>query len=374
MKKAKILLVDDRDANLVALESVLDCFDVDLIMASSGKAAVQQALQNEFALILLDVQMPEMDGYQCAALLRSLKLSQHTPIIFITAVNRGDDYVFKGYQSGAVDFLYKPYDASILKSKVEVFIDLYNQKQELEESNSEKEALNKKLQEVNGRLQEFVGIVAHDLRSPLCTIFSTVDLIKRRKFDVEVTKQLISIIEATSKRGLVLVEELLGLAALDTGKVSLTLARIDTAALIDRAVHESELQVKAKGLTILARCQEQLFIQADENRLMQVLINLITNAAKFSQTGSSIEVGCETLGEEIKIWVKDSGIGIPAEMIPMLFDKTKQCSRLGTADEVGTGFGLPLAQELVVLHGSEITVISEPNNGSSFCFLMKPAT
>ncbi|HIL28354.1 MAG TPA: hybrid sensor histidine kinase/response regulator, partial [Micavibrio sp.] len=370
MNDARILMVDDRESNLIALESVLQCFDAELVKADCGKAAIQQALQHKFALILMDVQMPQMDGYQCATLLRSLKRSKFTPIIFITAVNRGDANVFKGYQSGAVDFLYKPYDPTILKRKVGIFLDLYSQKQALEESNCAKELLNQQLQDANERLQEFVGIVCHDLRSPLCTICSTADLIKRRKLDEKMREELMTIISQTSERGLELVEELLALAALGTGKVTLTKARLDTQELIHQAVQESQPQAKAKELTIVKQCQPQLFIHADQNRLMQVLINFITNAVKFSPSGACIEVGCEPSGDMIKLWVKDSGIGIPPEMLPKLFDKSQPCSRLGTANERGTGFGLPLAQELVELHGSVINVASAENTGSCFYFLI----
>lgn len=373
MHKMKILLVDDREANLIALECVLQHFEADLVTANCGKVAIQQALQHEFALILMDVMMPQMDGYQCATLLRSLKLSKHTPIIFITAADRDKNYVFKGYQSGAVDFLYKPYDAIILKSKVEVFLDLYNQKLTLKESNRARELLNRQLEEANEKLQEFVGIVSHDLRSPLASIFNMSEVLIRGHMDAEKNAKFITMIHDTSNRGLNLVKELLSLTAFGTGKVNLNIARVDTASLIQQAVAETYLQAESKGLGIVANYQNQLFIQADQHRLMQVLINLITNAVKFSPSGSKVEVGCKIFDEKVKLWVKDSGIGIPADLQPKLFDKSQKCSRPGTAGEEGTGFGLPLSQEIIELHGSSINVQSEENAGSCFYFLLENA-
>ena len=367
MDKPKILLVDDREANLMTLESLLTDMDVELTSVTSGRKAVNAATRCEYALIVLDVMMPNMDGFQTAGLIRSLKTNAHTPIIFVTAINREQKYVFKGYDAGAIDYIFKPIEAHIFKNKVKVLLNIHRQKCALEQANAEKDELNQKL-------QEFIGIVSHDLRNPLSSIYSFCSLcLDDDNWDEDEVKECIQLMQETSCRGLDMVKELLDLTALGSGKLTLKISDVDPCVLLEQAVSETTHHFKRKNLQLIQAMSPGLKVKADSSRIMQVLINLITNAVKFSSPGQAIEIGCREEHNRVLIWVKDQGIGIPEVMIPQLFDPRKTCSRRGTAGEQGTGYGLPLSNDIVKLHGSQITVSSRDQQGSQFSFSLAKA-
>jgi len=200
-EKIKILLVDDRPENLLALENILEDPELDIIKATSGNEALGLMLEHEFALVLLDVQMPEMDGFETAELMRGNERSKQTPIIFVTAINFEQKYVFKGYESGAVDYLFKPIDLYILKSKVKVFIELYKQKKSLEITTNDLKKTVEELKKANQKIIEqqkslieeeqlkvllqMAGATAHELNQPLMSLLGYIDLMKIYKDNPE---------------------------------------------------------------------------------------------------------------------------------------------------------------------------------------------
>ena len=364
MNKPKLLIVDDREENLLVLESVLSELDVELVRANSGMEALQCVARERFALVLMDVQMPEMDGFEAATLMRSIESTKDVPIIFVTAINREQEYVFKGYESGAVDYLFKPINADILKSKVNVFIGLYQKQYEIEK-------VNKQLAQSNQRMEEFVGIVAHDLRSPLGSIFSASDILLKGGLPEDVVKEFLTAMYDTAKRSMVMVNDLLELAALGTGKIHLNYTTFNMAELVESLIKENEYKSSAKSVSIVHDLDSSLCVNADVARLSQVISNLLTNAIKFSEKGTDVHLHLKKEADEVLLQVVDSGIGIPKSMIAELFNKEGRCSRYGTDGEKGTGFGLPLSQEIMRLHESKIDVESEEGKGSMFSIRLK---
>jgi response regulator RpfG family c-di-GMP phosphodiesterase len=231
--KPKVLIVDDRPANLVAMEHILGKLDVELVKAGSGNEALTQTLHQEFALILLDVQMPDIDGYEVAALLRAREATADIPLIFVTAINKENAHVFKGYEAGAVDYLFKPVNPDILRAKVEVFLRLHRQKQELIDRNTE--------------LDEFSYVASHDLQEPIRKIISFSQLLRDDVGDnlsEEAEEDMASIIDA-AQRMKDLIQDLLrlsraGRSAMEQERVSLDKCVEDAIDVLEQRIEDTQ--------------------------------------------------------------------------------------------------------------------------------------
>ncbi len=208
-EKPKILIVDDKKENLLVLETIFMNEPYEIIQAQSGNEALSHVISHNFAIILLDVQMPEMDGFETAELIRQNKLTSHIPIIFITAISKEKKFIFKGYKFGAVDFLCKPLEPEILKSKVKVFIDLFLQKRTIEEKNSQLNKANETIleqqkalmdEERNRVLLQMAGATAHEVNQPLMTLLANIEMIQTTGSVAEEMKKRLSAIEKSGKR------------------------------------------------------------------------------------------------------------------------------------------------------------------------------
>jgi two-component system, sensor histidine kinase and response regulator len=358
-----ILLVDDKPENLVALEELLREPDRHLIRASSGNDALRLLLKHDFAVVLLDVEMPDMDGYEVAQLMRSTVRTRLVPIIFVTAGDRSEQRTFRGYEAGAVDFLYKPIDAHTLESKVRVFIDLYRKTHELAAVNASLERTSAMLRDKIADLENVSHSLSHDLRAPLRSIRGFAQVLGESlagKLDHDEADALDRVVHSATRMAAMIDElfDLLKLAAQDAPRapVDLGAALAATLEVLHGDIARSEAAVISDALPTL-----------HTNRALvgQVLQNLIGNAIKFSgERRPEVHVSAQRRLDGWELAVRDNGIGIA----PDDHDRVFQLFERVTREAAGTGVGLALCKRAVERLGGRIWIDSTPGVGSTFHF------
>jgi two-component system, sensor histidine kinase and response regulator len=391
-EKANILLVDDQPNNLLALEAVLEDRGQNLVKVHSGQEALKCLLNGEFAVILLDVQMPGMDGFETAKLIREREKSRHTPIIFLTAINKSDIQVFRGYSLGAVDYLFKPLVPEVLRAKVAVFVDLFRKTEEVkrqaellrqlaqkeyerkfaeEKQRQEKEVLEalaqkaEKLARSNAELERFVYVASHDLQEPLRMVASYLQLLAKRyqgKLDAD-ADDFIAYAVGGAIRMRELINGLLAYSRVETkGK---DFARTDCETVFNQAVANLQGAMAESGAVLT---HDPLpTVRADAVQLMQLLQNLIGNAIKFrGETLPQVHVSAERNGSQWLFSVRDNGIGIEPEYAERIFAIFQRLH--SQAEYPGTGVGLTICKKVVERHGGRIWVESQPGEGATFYF------
>ncbi|HEY0194058.1 MAG TPA: hybrid sensor histidine kinase/response regulator [Kofleriaceae bacterium] len=345
----KLLLVDDTPENLVALEALVRREGVQVLMARSGAEALELLLRQDVALALLDVQMPEMDGFELAELMRGFERTKHVPIIFVTAGSRDPSRVFKGYETGAVDFLFKPIDPHILKSKVDVFLELADQRRQLSD------AL---------RLYEmFVAILSHDLRNPLGSLVAGAELLSVQISDERQLKTVERMVTA-GHRMTSMIEQLLDLTRARLGG-GIGFLRVREAIDVRELVHRSveELRQGHPEREIAYAANSDCTTSGDPGRLLQLFGNLIANAIAHGTRGTPIAVTVLGRRNDIVVEVANQG-AIPPERLATLFTpfqgRTTDASRSD-----GLGLGLFIARQIATAHGGDIAVESSTATGTS---------
>lgn len=350
----KFLVVDDTEENLVALEALLRREGLQVLTARSGVDALELLLAHDVALALLDVQMPGMDGFELAEIMRGTERTKHVPIIFVTAGTHDPQRVFKGYEFGAVDFLFKPVDPNVLRSKADVFFELHRQRQALAD------AL---------RLSElFMGILGHDLRNPLNTLFIGTQVLAAQLTD-ERQLAMLRRMKAAGQRMSDMIEQLLDLtrARLGGGVGFLRASeRVDVGALVMRTVEE--LRIAHPERELLVELQGDCTLVGDEHRLLQLFSNLVANALQHGTRGSPARVSADGTGPELVVRVHNAGV-IPAKLLPKLFDPFRaREGQEGKASE-GLGLGLFIAQQVALAHGGTVSV--EPSEPVTTTFTVR---
>jgi two-component system, sensor histidine kinase and response regulator len=374
--QASILLVDDRPENLVALQAILHDLREKLVSVSSGEEALKQVLKQEFAVILLDVQMSGMDGFETAALIKQREKSMLTPIIFITAINRSESHVFKGYSLGAVDYIFKPVDPEILKMKVSVFVDLFKKRmqiaeinQQLQEQVDRAERLNRDLETLNRELESFSYSVSHDLRTPLRSIRSfSQALVQDHQHQLDEQGQdYLHRIYMSSQRMTELIDDLLKLSRLTRGRLHQEKVNLSEIAN-DILTHLQALQPQREVSTHI---EDDLYTEGDKRLLRLLLENLLQNAWKFTShhTSANIYMGRQD-GEDGQtiFYISDDGAGFDMQYADQLFSPFQ---RFHTDDEFeGTGIGLATVQRIVHRHGGQIWAEAGVEKGATFFFTL----
>ncbi len=380
----KLLIVDDLPENLRALNALIRQEDRMIYEASSGEEALALMLEHEFALAILDVQMPDMDGFELAELMRGTEKTRHIPIVFVSAAGKELNYAFKGYETGAVDFLYKPLDYYAVKSKVNVFVDLYQQRNEtrrqvaaLEKSRKEQEVLMQELHAAQKQLQhavhmrdEFMSMVAHELRTPLNTLFLETQMRKMQlergniaAFDEERMKKMVARDGRQIQSMIRLIDDMLDVSRMRSGKLSIRPDWTELSGLLARIVSDLTAQAAAAGTTIALNAGEQVTGMWDEFRIEQVIVNLLTNAIRYGQK-QPIEISLVTTANSARIYIRDQGAGISAEDQQRIFEPFERGA--GHAVPGGLGLGLYISRQLVEAHDGKISVQSNPGNGTVF--------
>nr|WP_315382700.1 hybrid sensor histidine kinase/response regulator [uncultured Sphingomonas sp.] len=369
----KFLLVDDLDENLLALEALLRRDGLECLKAHSGDEALELLLVHDVALALLDVQMPGMDGFELAEFLRGNERTRHVPIIFLTAGSADAQRRFRGYEAGAVDFLQKPIDAGILRSKSNVFFDLYEQRRQIIAQRDELARLTQDLQLADRRKNAFLGMVGHELRNPIMAFGAGLHLLKRRAGE-EAREQVRERMERQVGHMTRLIEDLLDVARIDQGKIVLRIERVDLADAVALAVELSRPQIDARRHRLTIDLPDApVWLNADQARIAQVVSNLLSNAAKYTAEGGAIDLRVLREAGQVAIEVADTGLGIPPEMQGQVFDLFAQVERRGEQSD-GLGIGLALVRQLVSLHGGTIALKeSVVGKGSTFRVLLPRA-
>ena len=355
----KCLLVDDLEENLLALSALLARADVEILTARSGSEALELLLVHEVALAFLDVQMPDMDGFELAELLRGSERTRRIPLIFVTAGAREQHRLFKGYELGAVDFIYKPIEPHILKNKAEVFFELYRQRQALSaELNDRTETL---------RLNEmFTALLAHDLRSPLSAMLASARLLQRRTQD-QAALDAAGRIVASGNRMAGMIEDMLDLArARLGGGILVKREAADFKALVERSLREH--QAAAPERPIEASYAGNFAGFWDPERIAQVASNLIGNALKHGTPEGAIQVRLDGSDcDHVTLVVKNGGT-IPPDIVPYLFDPFRGGQRqTGRGD--GLGLGLYIVSQIVQAHDGRVDV--KTGEGGETAFLVR---
>ena len=383
--ESKLLLVDDLHDNLLALDALVRGFQRQVFQAGSADAALALMLEHEFALAILDVQMPGMNGFELAEMMRSTERTRHIPIIFVSAAGSELNYAFKGYESGAVDFLQKPLDGHVVQSKVNVFVDLYRHRKALKQemdslaaAHRQTEALVSQLQTAQSDLQravrmrdDFMSMVSHELRTPLNTLYLETQVRKMHlargnhaPFEAERLPAMIERDQRQIMNMVRLIDDMLDVSRLRSGTLSIERKPMELTALAARVVENLAQQAEVAGCTVTLDAPSAVHGTWDEFRLEQVLTNLLTNAMRYGG-GKPIAVAVSQDGGGARVSVRDQGIGIAPADHARIFGQFERTD-VSRKQSPGLGLGLYITQQIVAAHGGRIAVESEPGAGAVF--------
>jgi signal transduction histidine kinase len=377
--RVNILLVDDQPSKLLTYETILNDLGENLIKASSASEALQCLLDNEIAVVLVDVCMPEFDGYELAAMIRQHPRFQKTSIIFVSAIMMTDLDRLRGYESGGVDYVPVPVVPEILRAKVGVFAELFRKTRALERLNSELEervtertaaleATTQALQEANHRKDEFLAMLAHELRNPLAPIRTAVQLLRLKELTEHHRQRARDVIERQVEHLVNLIDDLLDVSRITRGMITLQLEPVLVGAIVARAVETARPAIDTNRHVLELDLPDELIsVEGDKTRLVQVIANILHNAAKFMDPGGKIRLAVRREGQLAVIKISDTGIGIAPEVVPKIFELFTQVHSKAERAQGGLGIGLALVRRLTEMHGGTVSVHSDgPGRGSEF--------
>jgi two-component system sensor histidine kinase/response regulator len=364
-----ILIVDDTPENLISLKKVLEKNNFEVDTASSGEEALKKVLKNSYVLIILDVQMPGMDGFEVAEAISGYSKAKETAIIFLSAANTEFRFIAKGYSSGGLDYITKPVDMNILLLKVKTFYRIYEQNRKLnemqktllEEIEFRKEAERKK--------DEFISIASHELKTPLTSVKGYVQLLARsvNKGDTETVKKHLAKAQVQLEKLNSLIADLLDISKIESGKLKFNKENFSIDQLLENVIEvqqhsNPEFKIHKKGM---ANCQ----IYGDEMRIEQVIVNFLTNAIKYSPGTTEVELTVNVKDNQLYLAVKDHGIGMLPEQLNYVFDKFYRVEETSQRFQ-GLGIGLYICSEIIKRHEGKVGVNSTYGEGSEFYFTM----
>ena len=371
-----ILIVDDSPENIISLKKVLERNDFEVDTALSGEEALKKVLKNSYVLIILDVQMPEMDGFEVAEAISGYSKAKETAIIFLSAANTENKFITRGYSSGALDYIIKPVDINILLLKVKTFYRIYEQNRRLSEMQLAlmEEIEYRKRAEL--KKDEFISVASHELKTPLSSIKGYLQLLERNidKGNMPTLKMQLQKVQRQTEKLNILIADLLDVSKIESGKLQLQKKEFYIDELINEVV--KMLQQLNPRYNIIVKGSTGIKVLADEMRIEQVIINLLTNAIKYSPGKSDVIITTQIFKDKLSVAVKDFGIGMPEEHLEQVFEKFYRVATSSLRFQ-GLGMGLYISREIIIRHGGEIGVTSTPGEGSEFYFylpLNQPAT
>ena len=362
-----ILIVDDAPENIISLKKVLEVNGFEVDTASSGEEALKKILKNSYVLIILDVQMPEMDGFEVAEAISGYSKAKETAIIFLSAAIANVNLITRGDSSGGLDYISKPVDMNILLLKVKTFYRIYEQSRALNEMQT------KLLEEIEFRKEaerkkdEFISIASHELKTPMTSIKGYIQLLERSldKEDLETTRVRLHKVQNQVEKLNLLVADLLDISKIESGKLKFNKKYFSFDKILDHIIEV--MQQANPEVKFIKKGGIDTEIFGDEMRIEQVIINFITNAIKYAPDSDEVHITSELRGDEIYFSVKDFGIGMAKEHQPQIFDKFYRVEETSERFQ-GLGIGLYICQEIIERHEGKIGVNSEPDEGSEFYF------
>ena len=362
-----ILIVDDKPENLVSLRGFLEYNNFEVEEASSGEEALRKVLKKVYSLIILDVQMPGMDGFEVAETILDYSKAKDTPILFLSAVNINKEFITRGYQSGAVDYITKPFDPDILLLKVKTFNRLFEQNNQLKQIQKTLKREIENRRELEKKKDEFISIASHELKTPLTSIRGYIQLLERliNKEGNENLKPYISKVSSQINKLGDLVSDLLDISNMESGKMKFNIRPFSFEDMLNNAIDNIK-QIFPEHI-IVKNGSANVLYPGDEMRIEQVVINYLTNAIKYSPDHRKIEVDSILDKNWLEVRVTDHGIGISQELQEQLFEKFFRVEESSNRFQ-GLGIGLYICQEVIQRHEGTCGVISELGNGSTFYF------
>ncbi len=376
----QILIVDDLVENLISLESILDDFDIKIVRAMSGPEALKLSMKEEFALVILDVQMPEMNGYETLELMRQRKKTKYLPVIFVSAIHQSDLHIIKGIETGAVDFIPKPVIPDILRGKVRIFLDLYIQRNKLDHLLSEMEDANVNLKIAKDKAEEatrvksmFLANMSHEIRTPLNGVIGLSRLLQKTELNRE-QEDLVNIISKSGENLMSIINDILDFSKIESGQIQFESISFQLKEMVENVYQLLRFKAEEKGINFSYIIDKNVpsVLCGDPLRISQILMNLANNAIKFTHQGK-VEIRVELIDEynqasRILFRVIDTGIGISEDGKQVLFKEFHQTESSMSRRYGGTGLGLAISKNLVNLMNGEINVVSEEGKGSEFYF------
>ena len=362
-----ILIVDDAPENLISLKKVLEKNDFEVDTASSGEEALKKILKKSYVLIILDVQMPGMDGFEVAEAISGYSKAKETAIIFLSAASANLNLITKGYSSGGLDYISKPVDINILLLKVKTFYRIYEQSRALNEMQI---ALREEIEfrkEAERKKDEFISIASHELKTPMTSIKGYIQLLERSldKDDIETVRTRLHKVQNQVEKLNLLIADLLDISKIESGKLKFNKKYFDFDDLASNIVEN--LQQANPQVKIIKKNKIDAQIFADDMRIEQVIINFMTNAIKYAPDSEEIHISSELKGNNLCFSVKDFGIGMSQEHQQKIFDKFYRIEETSERFQ-GLGIGLYICQEIVERHNGIIGVKSVLGEGSEFYF------
>jgi len=363
-----ILIVDDKPVNLFSLKRILELNDFAVDTASSGEEALRKILKNTYALVILDVQMPGMDGFEVAETITGYSKTKDLSIIFLSAVNTDKRFIQKGYASGGVDYITKPVDPDILLLKVKTFYKLFEQTQELTRMQQSLREEIEYRKRAEAKKDEFMSIASHELKTPLTSMKAYLQLLARSVDDANVDTRRIYLQRTLTQLDKLhgLVADLLDISKLENGKLQLNKHIFDFDRLLTGTIDMIHQTQPAVQITRQGKVDMEVY--GDDVRIEQVLINYLSNAIKYSPDKTDILVNTFVSDNgELVVEVHDKGIGIPLEKQEHIFQKFYRAEDTSNRFQ-GLGIGLYICSEIIRLHGGSYGVKSIPGEGSVFFF------
>ncbi|MCY7371172.1 MAG: hybrid sensor histidine kinase/response regulator [Polaromonas sp.] len=366
---AKILIVDDLPENLLALDALIRQEGRIICRADSGEAALALMLEHEFALAILDVQMPGINGLELAGMMRSTAKTRSIPIVFVSAAGREMNYAFAGYESGAIDFLYQPLDSHAVRSKVSAFVEMYRQRKQQEFLLHELQTTQAQLQRAVQVRDDFMSMASHELRTPLNTLLLQAQLRRRLAGGATLAPEKIQAMverdEQQIRNIMRLIDDMLDVSRMQRGTLDIAPAPSDLAGLVRRTIESHADQAAAVGCTLELSAPDALPGLWDEFRIEQVVANLLTNAVRYGNGKPvQVEVASEPAAGEARVSVRDQGIGIAPEDHARIFNQFERA--VGKQVAPGLGLGLFISRQIAHAHGGRIEVKSALGEGSTF--------
>ncbi|SMC75109.1 hybrid sensor histidine kinase/response regulator [Pedobacter nyackensis] len=364
-----ILIVDDTPENLISLKKVLEKHNFEVDTASSGEEALKKVLRNEYVLIILDVQMPGMDGFEVAEAISGYSKAKETAIIFLSAANTELKFITKGYSSGGLDYITKPVDMDILLLKVKTFYRIYEQNRkliEIQKALLDEIAFRKRAER---KKDEFISIASHELKTPLTSVKGYVQLLARSvdKGDIPTVKKHLAKAQVQLEKLNELIADLLDISKLESGKLKFNKKSFSLDTLLEGVLEVIHHANPEFTITINGIPPKEIY--ADEMRIEQVIVNFLTNAIKYSPGTKEIQINIDTSENELYLGVRDFGIGIAPELQKSVFEKFYRVEETAIHFQ-GLGIGLYISAEIIQRHGGEVGVKSKLGEGSEFYFTL----